>query len=58
MYLLDTNVVSELRKAAKADLRVVHWAEQAALVHGLTVATRNTKDFPEVTTVNPWLWNE
>jgi predicted nucleic acid-binding protein len=28
MYLLDTNVVSELRKASKADQRVVAWAEQ------------------------------
>lgn len=28
MYLLDTNVVSELRKAGKADARVVAWAEQ------------------------------
>ena len=28
MYLLDTNVVSELRKASKADQRVVVWAEQ------------------------------
>jgi predicted nucleic acid-binding protein len=26
MYLLDTNVVSELRKAAKADQRVIAWA--------------------------------
>ena len=29
MYLLDTNVVSELRKAAKADRRVVAWADDA-----------------------------
>lgn len=28
MYLLDTNVVSELRKAAKADQHVVAWAER------------------------------
>jgi predicted nucleic acid-binding protein len=28
MYLLDTNVVSELRKASKADQRVVAWAGQ------------------------------
>jgi len=134
MYLLDTNVISELRKAAKADCRVIDWAGQAdaqcmyisavsileirlgilavqrkdkaqsdilnnwltrqvipafagriisvdtavalrcaelhvpnprsdrdaliaatALVHGLTVVTRNTKDFPDVSTVNPWL---
>ena len=28
MYLLDTNIVSELRKASKADQRVVNWARQ------------------------------
>jgi predicted nucleic acid-binding protein len=28
MYLLDTNVISELRKATKADCRVKTWAEQ------------------------------
>jgi hypothetical protein len=42
MYLLDTNVVSELRKTA--------------LVHGLTVATRNVADFVStgVGVLNPW----
>jgi toxin FitB len=30
MYLLDTNVVSELRKAAKADPNVKAWAESVA----------------------------
>lgn len=136
MYLLDTNVVSELRKASKADPQVVAWAEQVdvqflhvsvisileirmgilsvqrknkaqaevlgawlsrqvipgftgrilpvdlavalrcaelhvpdprsdrdaliaatALAHGLTVVTRNTKDFDPtgVMTLNPWL---
>ena len=134
MYLLDTNVVSELRKAVQADCRVTAWAEQVdtrfmcisvvsvleirlgilavqrkdqaqsdvlnnwltrqvipaftgriisvdtavalrcaelhvpnprsdrdaliaatALVHGLTVVTRNTKDFPDAATLNPWL---
>jgi len=136
MYLLDTNVVSEIRKAAKADRRVTTWAEQTdaelmyfsvvsileirlgilalqrknkaqadvlatwlsrqvipafagriisvdiavalrcaqlhvpnpcserdaliaatALVHGLTVVTRNTKDFQStgVAMFNPWL---
>ena len=29
MYLLDTNVISELRKAARADCRVAAWAAQA-----------------------------
>jgi predicted nucleic acid-binding protein len=136
MYLLDTNVVSELRKAGKADANVIAWAEQTdiqfmhisvvsilkirlgilslqrkdmaqanilgiwlssqvipgfaerilpedlsvalrcaelhvpdprsdrdaliaatALAHGLTVVTRNTKDFQPtgVATLNPWL---
>ena len=136
MYLLDTNVVSELRKASKADQRVVAWTERTdvlfmhlsvisvleirmgilslqrkdkeqadilnnwlsrqvipgfterilpvdlpvalrcaelhvpdprsdrdaliaatALAHGLTVVTRNVKDFQPtgVTTLNPWL---
>lgn len=31
MYLLDTNVVSELRKASRADPRVVAWAAQCDL---------------------------
>lgn len=31
MYLLDTNVVSELRKAGKADARVVAWVERTDL---------------------------
>ena len=34
------------------------WADTVmaavALEHGLTVVTRNTKDFPDVPTVNPW----
>ena len=30
MYLLDTNVVSELRKAGKADAHVKTWAESVA----------------------------
>ena len=35
MYLLDTNVVSELRKAkaGKADKQVIAWAESKAAVH-------------------------
>ncbi len=87
MYLLDTNVISELRKAkaGKADSKVVAWAERVpmpslflsvitlleletprsdrdaliaatALVHNLTVVTRNVADF-ELTGVrimNPW----
>ena len=33
MYLLDTNVVSELRKASKADQRVVAWAERTDVLY-------------------------
>ena len=82
MYLLDTNVISELRKLRKgtAAINVVHWASSAvaqrcaslqvpdpaakldsliaatALVHGLTVVTRNIKDFEptNVPVLNPW----
>lgn len=36
----------------------IHFADTViaavALEHGLTVVTRNTKDFPDVPTVNPW----
>lgn len=69
MYLLDTNVVSELRRP-RPNPEVVHWVEglaedqmflsavtmsatliqdamiaATAKVHGLTVATRNQRDF-------------
>lgn len=85
MYLLDTNVVSELRKvrAGKADSHVVDWADRidaavalcsarlhvpdprpvrdgliaaTALVHGMTVVTRNVTDFEPtgVSILNPW----
>ena len=41
MYLLDTNVVSELRRATKADRNVVDWANdtpaQALFVSAITV---------------------
>jgi predicted nucleic acid-binding protein len=51
MYLLDTNVISELRKVrtGKANAHV-------ALVHGLTVVTRNVVDFAAtgVVILNPW----
>ena len=49
MYLLDTNVVSELRKVrlGKADAQ-----------HGMVVVTRNLADFAPtgVATLNPWDW--
>ena len=39
MYLLDTNVVSELRRSRP------HPA--VARIHGLTVVTRNVRDFEQ-----------
>ena len=99
MFVLDTNVVSELRKvrAGKADLHVARWADSVeaeclylsaitvleleigvlqiarlhvpnpgaerdaliaatALVHGMTVVTRNEDDFKAacVPILNPW----
>ena len=49
MYLLDTNVVSELRKP-KPHGAVVAW------LHGLAVVTRNIADFLpfDVALVNPF----
>ncbi len=105
MYVLDTNVISELRKGKKAERSVRMWAQAlptaslylsvvsvleleigillverrdpqrcaalyvpnphsdrdaliaaTALVHGMTVATRNVGDFQPtgVAVVNPW----
>ena len=48
MFLLDANVISELRRPTRANPRVAAWAESDCcnwLVHGLTVATRNVADF-------------
>jgi predicted nucleic acid-binding protein len=57
MYILDTNVVSELRKV-RTGKRNEHDALIAAtaLVHGMTVVTRNVADFQPtgVTILNPW----
>jgi toxin FitB len=33
MYLLDTNVISELRKGKKADARVTQWADSVSSAH-------------------------
>ena len=90
MYLLDTNVIAELRKATRADKHVVSWAAFAdhvlqidtavarrcaelhvpdprnerdaliaatALVHGMTVVTRNGSDFHAtgVAVLDPWV---
>ena len=80
MFVLDTNVLSELRRPDKTDLRVQAWAAThplnhfylsaitimeleryaliaaTALVHGMTVATRNVADFAPtgVAVFNPW----
>jgi predicted nucleic acid-binding protein len=78
MFILDTNVVSELRKArsGKANSNVVRWRVSVdtipsvpqtrpwadafiaatALVHGMTVITRNIGDFESTgaKVFNPW----
>ncbi len=100
MFLLDTNVVSELRRPERANNNVIAWASTVpaasfflsaisillaidtavaqrcarlhvpnpraerdaliaatAMVHGLTVVTRNVADFKSigVALLNPWL---
>jgi predicted nucleic acid-binding protein len=56
MYLLDTNVVSELRRPERANPRPERDGLIAATadIHHLTVVTRNIRDFPDVPTLNPW----
>jgi toxin FitB len=66
MYFLDTNVVSELRRARPPWARLVHrkpdrLVEDAmiaatATVDGLTVVTRNVRDFDRlgVAAFNPF----
>jgi len=77
MFLLDTHVISELRRPDRADRNVVAWAvaqrcarlhvpdrraerdaliAATAMVHGLTVVTRNVADFEPVgvALLNPW----
>ena len=58
-YLLDTNVINESVSKA-SDGNVLSWlekhSEECAISHGLTLVTRNTKDFPpEVASLNPWM---
>ena len=66
MYLLDTNVVSELRKAARADRRVVAWAEQTDILHmhisvvsileiRLGILSLQRKDTAQAEILNTWL---
>ncbi len=66
MYLLDTNVISELRKvkSGKADKNHIPDPRSdrdaiiaaTAIVHGMTVVTRNVADFKPtgVEILNPW----
>ena len=89
MYLLDTNVLSELRKVGdgRADPNVITWLSSVdaanfylsaislmelelgildayiaatALVHGMTVVTRNVAAFEStgVRLLNPWIPTE
>lgn len=66
MYLLDTNIVSELRKAAKADPRVLVWAEQTdvQLMHisvisileiRMGILSLQRKDMEQANILNKWL---
>ena len=54
-YILDTNVLSELRKASqgRADALIA----ATALVHDMAVFTRNVADFEPtgVVVINPWI---
>jgi predicted nucleic acid-binding protein len=62
IFALDTNVVSELSNAAPGYMFPISAGERdaliaaTALVHGMTVATRNVADFQPtgVTLINPW----
>ena len=66
MYLLDTNVISELRKAARANCRVKAWAEQAdiQLMHisvvsileiRLGILSIQRKDATQAAILDSWL---
>jgi predicted nucleic acid-binding protein len=57
--LIDTNVLSELRKHNNADPNVLRWFEPikaTALVHDLTLVTRNVRDVAKtgVKLINPF----
>lgn len=66
MYLLDTNVISELRKGTKADNKVVSWANTVATASlFLSVITileieagilqKERKDFSQAVLLRRWL---
>jgi predicted nucleic acid-binding protein len=68
MFVLDINVVSEIRKIrlGRAAPNVAVWPDPrgeqdaliaaTALVHGMTMITRNTRDFSPtgIGLLNPW----
>ena len=57
-FLLDTNVVSELRKKGRANAGASESLQAAtALVHGLTFVTRNVADVDslDVPLLNPFV---
>ncbi|MBI4325889.1 MAG: hypothetical protein HY674_11570 [Chloroflexi bacterium] len=51
--LLDTNIISETWKP-RPHPAVREWLEALTLSRGLVVVTRNTGDFRQVPTLNPW----
>jgi predicted nucleic acid-binding protein len=69
MYLLDTNVVSELRKARKADKNVVDWAgsvpKPGLFLSVITLLELDTgillierRDPPQAAVLRSWLENQ
>jgi hypothetical protein len=66
MYLLDTNVVSELRKAGRADANVVAWASKVAtgtlyisavtlLEIELGILSLERRDQPQASILRVWM---
>jgi len=66
MYLLDTNVVSELRKAGRADTNVVAWASKVAtgtlyisaitlLEIELGILSLERRDQPQASNLRVWM---
>ncbi len=63
MFVLDTNVIGELHKSpGRANSGVVRWVHgqrdallaATAITRGMTVVTRNERDFDGAAVVNPW----
>lgn len=66
MYVLDTNVVSELRKAGRADLNVVAWASKVPtgtlyvsavtlLELELGILSLERRDLPQASILRVWM---